>query len=77
MTAAQLAHLAELAACGANYFARADPDAARIFGEAARRAGSLSAELKRKHATAERTLHCRVPEPVAIEQRLGSPGHRP
>ena len=38
MTAAQLAHLAELAALAADYFAVSDPDTARIFGDSASRA---------------------------------------
>ena len=47
MTAAQLAHLAELAALAADYFAVSDPDAARIFADSASRAESLSAEVHR------------------------------
>ena len=38
MTASQLAHLAELAALAAGYFAVSDPDAARMFGNSALRA---------------------------------------
>jgi hypothetical protein len=45
MTAAQLAHLGELAALGADGFAVSDPDAARMFGDSALRAETLSAEL--------------------------------
>jgi hypothetical protein len=47
MTAAQLAHLAELAAFAADYFAATDPCAARMFGDTALRADTLSAELRR------------------------------
>jgi hypothetical protein len=47
MTAAQLAHLAELAAFAADYFAASDPDTARMFGDTALRAGTLSAEHHR------------------------------
>ena len=47
MTAAQLAHLAELAALAADYFAVSDPDAARTFGDSASRAETLSAEVHR------------------------------
>jgi len=52
MTAAQLAHLAELAALAADYFAVSDPDAARIFGESASRAETLSAEVHRGETVA-------------------------
>jgi hypothetical protein len=47
MTAAQLAHLAELAAFAADFFASTDPAAARKFGEASLRADALSVELRR------------------------------
>jgi hypothetical protein len=47
MTAAQLAHLAELAAFAADYFAVSDPGTARMFGDTALRADTLSAELHR------------------------------
>ena len=50
MTAAQLAHLAELAALAADYFARIDPADARMFGDAALRADALSADLRRDEA---------------------------
>ena len=47
MTAAELAHLAELAAFAADFFASSDPVAARKFGEASLRADALSLELGR------------------------------
>jgi hypothetical protein len=47
MTAAQLARLAELAAYAAGFFSTTDPEAARMFGDAARRAEVLSPELRR------------------------------
>jgi hypothetical protein len=46
MTAAQLAHLAELAALAADYFAVSDPNAAGMFGDLALRAEMLSAEVR-------------------------------
>jgi len=46
MTAAELAHLAELAAFAADFFASSDPVAARKFGEASLRADALSIELR-------------------------------
>jgi len=52
MTAAQLAHLAELAALAADYFAVSDPDAAGMFGDLALRAETLSAELHRGETVA-------------------------
>jgi len=48
MTAAQLAHLAELAAFAADFFAATDPSAARKFGDAALRADALSVNLRRE-----------------------------
>jgi hypothetical protein len=47
MTAAQLTHLAELAALAADYFADNEPESARIFGDSALRAQWLSAETNR------------------------------
>jgi hypothetical protein len=47
MTAAQLAHLAELAAYTADYLAVSDPDTARMFGDTALRSDTLSTELHR------------------------------
>ncbi len=52
MTAAQLAHLAELAALAADDFAVSDPDAARMFGNSALRAETLSAEVHRGETVA-------------------------
>jgi len=52
MTAAQLAHLAELAAFAADYFAVSDPGTARMFGDTALRADALSAELHRDETEA-------------------------
>ena len=46
MTAAQLAHLAELAAFAAGFFATTDEAAARLFADTALRADTLSAELR-------------------------------
>ena len=47
MTAAQLAHLAELAAFAADFFSATDPSAARKFGEASLTADALSVEVQR------------------------------
>ncbi len=47
MTAAQLAHLAELAAYASGFYATTDPGAAALFEDAALRADGLSAELRR------------------------------
>ena len=44
MTAAQLAHLAELAALAADYFAVSNSDAARMFDALALRAETLSSK---------------------------------
>jgi len=52
MTAAQLAHLAELAALAADYFAVSDPDAAGLFGNLALRAETLSADVHRGETVA-------------------------
>ena len=46
MTAAQLAHLAELAADAAGFFIETDPIAARTFEDTALRADALSAALR-------------------------------
>ena len=51
MTAAQLAHLAELAAFASDYFAN-DPGIARIFGHTALIAETLSADLQREESDA-------------------------
>jgi hypothetical protein len=56
MTAAQLTHLAELAASAADFFAGTDPDIARVFADAALNADALSGELRRaESATRRRT----------------------
>ena len=52
VTAAQLAHLAELAAFAADYFACSNPGAARTFGDTALHADALSADLRRKESDA-------------------------
>jgi hypothetical protein len=54
MTAAQLAHLAELAAFASEFFAASDPSAARTFGAASLRADALSAEFRREEEHARR-----------------------
>jgi hypothetical protein len=48
VTAAQLTHLVELAAYASGFFYTTDPDAARMFADAALRAEALSAELGRE-----------------------------
>jgi hypothetical protein len=52
VTAAQLAHLAELAAFAADYFARSDPKGAQMFGDTALRADMLSTHLRREESDA-------------------------
>jgi hypothetical protein len=52
MTAAQLAHLAELAAYAAGFYATSDPAAARLFEDTALRADTLSAELRHEERQA-------------------------
>ena len=47
MTAAQLTHLAELAALAADYYVDSDPDSARMFCDSAVRAQMLSVEAHR------------------------------
>jgi hypothetical protein len=54
MTAAQLAHLAELSAYAADFFAITNPQAARTFSDAALRADALSARLRREERQARR-----------------------
>ena len=55
MTAAQLAHLAELAALAADYFAVSDPDAARLFGDSALRArDAFSRSTSRRNGGTDR-----------------------
>jgi hypothetical protein len=65
MTAAQLAHLAELAALAADYFAFSDPDAARVFGDSALRAETLSAEVQRDERRLASELEC-LPRAVSL-----------
>ena len=55
MTAAQLAHLAELSAYAADFFAITNPQAARTFSDAALRADTLSARLSREEQQARRS----------------------
>ena len=52
MTAAQLTHLVELADYASGVFYTTDPDAARMFADAALRAEALSAELGREEEDA-------------------------
>ena len=52
MTAAQLAHLAELSAYAADFFAITNPQASRTFSDAALRADTLSARLHREEQRA-------------------------
>jgi hypothetical protein len=46
MTAAQMTHLAELSAFAAGFYATTDPNAARLFGDAALWADILATELE-------------------------------
>lgn len=69
MTASQLAHLAELAALAAGYFAVSDPDAARMFGNSALRAETLSAEVHRGETVAR--IGTGVSAPALSEQLVG------
>jgi hypothetical protein len=72
MTAAQLAHLAELAAFAADFFAATDPSASRKFGDAALRADALSVEFRRAeeraHQGVERGGGCRASR--SVERQL-------
>jgi hypothetical protein len=52
MTAAQLAYLAELSAYAADFFSITNPQAARTFSDAALRADTLSARLRREELQA-------------------------
>ena len=63
MTAAQLIHLAELAAHAADFFATSDPDTARLFADAALRADGLSIDLRRAEARARRGADLCVVQP--------------
>ena len=56
MTAAQLAHLAELAAFAADFFAATDPFAAWKFGDTALHADALSVELRRAEERAHQVV---------------------
>jgi len=56
MTAAELAHLSELAESSAFIFASSDLVAARKFGEASLRADALSIELRRSEEQARQVL---------------------
>jgi hypothetical protein len=70
MTAAQLAHLAELAASAAAFFAATDPASARQFGKTSLRADALSVELGQAEEHARQGLEVTearlgmVPEPT-------------
>jgi hypothetical protein len=66
MTAAQLAHLAELAAYAAGFFATTDPAVARLFADTALRADTLSAELRRE----ERRASCGAEPSIAAEPKV-------
>ena len=70
MTAAQLAHLAELSAYAADFFAITSPHAAHIFSDAALRADSLSARLSREEQQARRSAALTV---VPTEMADGIP----
>jgi hypothetical protein len=70
MTAAQLAHLAELSAYAADFFAITNPDAARTFSDAALRADGLSARLRREEQQARRSVGLTV---VSTEVTAGVP----
>lgn len=54
MTAAQLAHLAELAASAADFFATTDHDVARVFARAALHADACSSEMRQAEEGARR-----------------------
>ena len=53
MTAAQLAHLAELSAYAADFFAITNPQAARVFGDAALRADATVGSSPPRGTTGE------------------------
>jgi hypothetical protein len=61
MTAAQLAHLAELAAYASGFYATTDPAAARMFEDAALRADTLSTELRHEEHQARHGVELDVP----------------
>jgi hypothetical protein len=52
VTAAQLTQLVELAAYASGFFYTTDPEAARMFADAASRAEALSAEIGREEEQA-------------------------
>jgi hypothetical protein len=60
MTAAQLAHLAELAASAADFFATTDPDMARVFAHAAVNADACSGAMRRAQHSARRSIDLAV-----------------
>ncbi len=62
MTAAQLTHLVELAAYASGFFCTTDPEAARMFADAASRAEALSAELGRQEEHARHRTEISGPE---------------
>jgi hypothetical protein len=70
MTAAQLTHLAELAAYASGFYATTNPAAARLFEDTALRADRLSAELGREEQQARQTVELaaevEVPDPVSL-----------
>ena len=55
MTSAQVAHLAELSAYAADFFATTSPLAARTFSDATLRADSLSTRLRHEEQQARRS----------------------
>ena len=67
MTAAQLAHLAELAAYAAGFYADTNPAAAAMFGDAALRADTLSAELRREEQAARTGTDLAVVTPEIVD----------
>jgi hypothetical protein len=64
MTAAQLTHLAELAAYAAGFFAVTDPTAAALFEDAALRADTLSVELRYEENRARQGTSLDVNDPA-------------
>lgn len=70
MTAAQLAHLAELAAYASGFYAKTNPAAAQLFKDTALRADRLSAELGREEQQAREAVGFvadpEVPDPVSL-----------
>jgi hypothetical protein len=68
VTAAQLAHLAELAAFAADYFTGSHAETARMFGETARSAQALSAQLHRDETLARHGV-----APISAPEELAGP----